>query len=394
MKKENRMEKVRLGDVCEITNGFAFKSEKYVSEGARVIRITNVQKGKIVDNDPKFYSLNENSNLLNYKIFENDILMSLTGNVGRVGRFPTEMLPAFINQRVCRLKSKSELLDEEFLFQFLNSDIFEREAVNNSSGAAQLNLSTKWIEDYKIPLPPLEEQKRIATLLDTADVLRQKDKALLQKYDALAQSLFLELFGDLVRNEKGWESSILEDICQEIVDCPHSTPKKIDQTSIYPCIRTSEIKNSNIDWKKMQYLSKEEYDIRTKRLIPIAGDIVYAREGSYGDAVILPPGYFFSLGQRTMLLRSKEEIVDPIFLHRMLVSDFVYSQARKMNSGSTVGHVNVKDVKKFNILVPPLELQNQFAEQIQLIEKQKVLVQENLAKSAALFMGLLGESFN
>jgi len=185
------MEKVKIGKVCKISNGYAFKSNKYTSEeGARVIRITNVQKGKIVDNDPKIYPNSELSKLENYKIFENDILMSLTGNVGRVGKFPQELLPAYINQRVCRVMPKSEELDIDYLFHFLNSDKFEKDAIQNSAGAAQLNLSTNWLAEYKIPLPPLETQKHIAQILDDAAALRDKTEQLIIEYDALAQSIF------------------------------------------------------------------------------------------------------------------------------------------------------------------------------------------------------------
>ena len=88
------MEKVSIYESCDITNGFAFKSEKYIKEnGGRIIRITNVQKGKIVDNDPKFYPFTLLKKLEAFEIFEGDIMMSLTGNVGRVGRFPKELLP-------------------------------------------------------------------------------------------------------------------------------------------------------------------------------------------------------------------------------------------------------------------------------------------------------------
>mgnify|MGYP003560639286 FL=1 len=116
------MEKVKISDCCIITNGFAFKSDKYVDrDGARVIRITNVQKGKIVDNDPKFYPFDLLKNLDAYKIFEGDILMSLTGNVGRVGKFPKEMVPGYINQRICRIMPKDERLDVNYLFQLLKA---------------------------------------------------------------------------------------------------------------------------------------------------------------------------------------------------------------------------------------------------------------------------------
>lgn len=256
------------------------------------------------------------------------------------------------------------------------------------------NRHYKYLKGIKIPLPDLATQRRIAARLDKADEVRRYNQQLIEKYDELTQSLFLDMFGDPVKNEKGWKKSFLNDVCTDIVDCPHSTPKKVNYVTDFPCIRTSEIKNSQIEWKNMQYLDQKEYEIRIKRLKPKGNDIVYAREGSYGDAVLLPEKYSFSLGQRTMLFRANENLVNPFFLHRMIVSDFVYSQAKRKNTGSTVGHVNVKDIKLFTIYIPPISLQNQFAERVQAIEAQKQLAQEALAKSEELFQSLLKESFS
>ena len=136
------------------------------------------------------------------------------------------------------------------------------------------------------------------------------------------------------------------------LDCPHSTPRKVNYPTQYPCIRTSEIKGGKIEWNSMQYLDEEEYIVRTTRIKPKANDIVYGREGSYGDAVLLPEGYNFSLGQRTMLFRPDIKIVLPYFLHYSVISSYVYEQAKAKNSGCGVGHVNVKDIKLFIIGIP------------------------------------------
>ena len=87
-----------LGEICDVLNGYAFKSEDYRGLGHRVIRITNVQKGKIVDEDPKFYDSSQS--LEKYELYNGDLLISLTGNVGRVGILNQELLPAYLNQRV------------------------------------------------------------------------------------------------------------------------------------------------------------------------------------------------------------------------------------------------------------------------------------------------------
>ncbi|MBK6976972.1 MAG: restriction endonuclease subunit S [Cytophagaceae bacterium] len=138
-----------------------------------------------------------------------------------------------------------------------------------------------WISKYsnfQIPLPPLEEQKRIAAILDAADLHRQKTKAILDKYDQLAQALFLDMFGDTFINNKKWETVQLYEICSDIIDCPHSTPTYVTEVTEYPCIRTTEIKNGKIEWSKMKFLDYENYKKRTKRFIPNSGDIVYGRK--------------------------------------------------------------------------------------------------------------------
>ena len=152
-------EMLYINDIFEIKNGYSFKSNLYVEDGIRVIRITNVQKNSIVDPKPVFYpkELVEEK----YILRENDILLSLTGNVGRVARLTKEFLPAALNQRVGCLRPKLSIIDEDYLFIVLNSQLFESACINSSKGLAQKNMSTEWLKKYKIPIPPLEEQQRI-----------------------------------------------------------------------------------------------------------------------------------------------------------------------------------------------------------------------------------------
>mgnify|MGYP004653940405 CR=1 FL=1 len=154
-------EMVRLGDVCELLNGYAFKSELYTDTGIRVMRITNVQKGEIVDDNPKFYPIEKQSEIQNYLLHENDLLVSLTGNVGRVGLLPKNLLPAGLNQRVACLRPDTDKILKGYLFAILNQDKFEKDCIESSGGIAQKNLSTVWLQNYTIPLPPLDVQQQI-----------------------------------------------------------------------------------------------------------------------------------------------------------------------------------------------------------------------------------------
>ena len=387
------MEKVKIIDFCNISNGFAFKSDKYISEnGARVIRITNVQKGKIVDNDPKLYPFSELDKLEAYKIFEGDILMSLTGNVGRVGRFPKELLPAYINQRVCRVMPKNEKLDTNFLFHFLNSDVFENEAIKNSAGAAQLNLSTKWLGDFEIPLPNLATQQRIAAILDQADAIIQNNRAIVQKYDALTQSLFLDMFGDPVKNEKGWEIRKMEEISLKITDGTHQSPKFLKEG--IPFLLVSNIVNNKINYKTNKFISEEDFETLNKRTPIEIGNILLTSVGSYGNPAIIESQMKFAFQRHIAFIKPNHSMINYHFLFHFLKSDLIKREIDKKVKGAAQKTYNLVELKNLRIISPPINFQNQFAERVALIESQKQQAQLELAKSEELFASLLQRAFN
>ena len=166
IRKNQKWPLVEMGDIAEILNGYAFKSNNYVNNGIRVIRITNVQNGRIVDDNPKFYPENTKEPISKYALKENDLLLSLTGNVGRVGVLQKEFLPATLNQRVACLRPKKDKILAKYLFYFLNRNSFEKDCIKSASGIAQKNLSTIWLSKYKIPLPPLEVQKEIVEQIE------------------------------------------------------------------------------------------------------------------------------------------------------------------------------------------------------------------------------------
>lgn len=388
------MEKVKIAEVCKISNGFAFKSDKYVnSDGGRIIRITNVQKGKIVDNDPKLYPFFELKNLENYKIDEGDIMMSLTGNVGRVGIFPKELLPAYINQRVCRIKSKTKKLLDNYLFHFLNSDIFENEAVRNSAGAAQLNLSTNWLAAYEMPLPPLPTQQKIAAILDKADELRQYNKQLIEKYEALTQSLFLDMFGDPVKNEKGWEKSKLSDNSKIRIG-PFGSLLHVEDyiENGIPLVNPTHIKNGKIEINNKLTISKDKIkELETYRLK--TNDLILGRRGEMGRCAIVTINEDgFLCGTGSIFIRPKNNL-NINYLYKVISSNSFRQVLENSAKGVTMKNLNSKVVGDLDIPLPTIEIQNNFIKSIENIENQKQQAQEALSKSEDLFQSLLQRAF-
>ncbi len=386
------MEKVKISEICNISNGYAFKSEKYVqNDGARVIRITNVQKGQIVDNDPKLYPFDLLDNLDNYKIFEGDILMSLTGNVGRVGKFPKEMIPAYINQRICRIMPKNERLDVNYLFQFFNNDKFEVEAMRNSSGAAQLNLSSKWLNNYEIPLPPFSEQKVIAAKLDKAQEIISYNKQLLEKYDQLTQSLFIDMFGDPLRNEKGWEKKSLGEIINFLTSGSRGWAKYYSNDGdIF-------LRIQNVGYNKLKLndvcFVKTPNTAEAKRTKVVSGDIIMSITADLGRTAVIPENFPVAfINQHLAILRLSKEY-NPNFVSAYIASKSGQTLFDKLDKGGVKAGLNFSDIKSYKIFSCSLSLQNQFAERIEKIEAQKQMAQESLAKSEQLFRSLLQESF-
>ena len=301
------------------------------------------------------------------------VMMSFKLTVGKCAIAAKDL---YTNEAIMAFNTKEGYeIDSSFLYYYLQG--YKWNGANKAVMGLTLNKTT--ISKHNISIPPISTQLSIVSELDKINELIRLKKEQLSDYDKLAQSLFYEMFGDPVENEKGWESQSMVEVCSHIVDCPHSTPKKVDYVTKFPCIRTSELRGGTISWDSMQYLEEEEYLIRIARLQPVSGDIVFGREGTIGDAVILPEGYSFSLGQRTMLLRANSTIVSNVYLHRVILSEWIKQQIEYVNVSSTVAHVNIKDFKKFTIPVPPISLQQHFAQRIELIEQQKAEIKSTIA---------------
>ena len=209
----------KLGEVCQVLNGFAFKSSEYVPKGIRIIRISDVQNGYISDKDKVFYPIEKLSEFERYLLNNGDLVMSLTGNPGRVAFIRNESCA--LNQRVACLRAKT--VSNSYLFYLFNCKEFESTAFANSTGGAQKNLSTTWLNNFLIPIPSLSEQTRIVGILDTftasIDNLKEQIAQRRKQYEYYRDQLLdlegkpgveMKTLGDIVafRNGKGHEKNI------------------------------------------------------------------------------------------------------------------------------------------------------------------------------------------
>ena len=183
-------------------------------------------------------------------------------------------------------------------------------------------------------------------------------------------------------------------VCEQIVDCPHSTARFQDDG--FPCIDTTWMTTEGLAAERARYVDLATYQDRISRLSPRTGDIVFAREGTIGTAIMIPEKMTPCLGQRVMLLRASVGFLNGLLMHT-LHSEVVKSQYRAQALGSTVAHINVGDVKRFAIPVPPMKEQKRVLSEIDrrlsLIRGVESEVDANLKRAQALRQSTLTAAF-
>jgi type I restriction enzyme S subunit len=272
--------------------------------------------------------------------------------------------------------------DEKYLFHFLNSLNIPNTGYNRHF---------KYLKSTKIPLPPLPQQKKIANILDAADTLRQNDKALIAKYDELTQALFLDMFGDPVSNPKGWEKVELGNIAKKITDGEHQNPS-ISDTGKH-LIMAKDVLDDKVDFSNPRFVSNEDFNKYISKCKPEYGDIVLVSRGAtVGRCTVVSTDIPFCLMGSVILIK-KGDSFNSEFVISLLKNKRFLTQLTNVSSASAQQAIYISHLKKLKITLPPLDLQNQFAERVAVIEEQKAIAQKSLEHSESLLNSLLQKAF-
>lgn len=300
-----------------------------------------------------------------------------------VGKVAINNIDLAINQDLKAIYCKGDL-DKKYLFYFLKSKANYFEKV--SSGATVKGIKIEHIKELQIPLPPLPIQKKIAHILDAADSYRQQTKALIDKYDELAQSLFLDMFGDPVKNEKGWEKVPTITYCDCIVP-GRDKPKSF--TGDFPWITTGDLNYLGFTSKSRSDigLTSKEIDQVRARVIP-KGSVIMTCVGDLGLISINTDEVVMNQQLHAFICRQN---INNVFLMYNLSYQKPYMN--KMASSTTVPYMNKTIANNTPTIVPPIDLQNQFSDKIKAIEAQKERATASLLKSEELFQSLLQKAF-
>ena len=373
----------KLGEVCETSSGGTpSKSHMEYYEGGTIpwLRSGEVAQGLIYNTELCITDLGlEKSSA---KIFPvNTVVIAMYGaTVGQVGLLKKEMAT---NQAICGILPNSKLFPL-FLLYSLKSK--KSDFLKDAVGGAQPNISQNLIKKTLIPIPPLAEQERIVAELDLLSSIIEKKKAQLSEYDQLAQSIFYTMFGDPITNEKGWDCSNIDDICISIVRGPFGSALKKEffikkNPKAYKVYEQKHAIQKSAQIGEY-YISEEKYQ-ELKRFEVFPNDVIMSCSGTIGELFVIPE--FAEKGimnQALLKFTLNYNIIDIYYF--LFVMQYVKHSLVVHGSGlQNIGSVSI--LKNIKLSVPPLSLQQEFAEKIEAIEKQKALVQASIVETETLF---------
>jgi len=379
-----------IGDITEIISGFALKSDLFTENvvGLPIIRIRDVDRGfsntytpEVVD--PK------------YLIQNGDFLITMDGEF-RMNKWNGGT--AILNQRVCKLDVKHKNVFDDYLLYFLPKKLKDIE--DKTPFVTVKHLSVKDIKNIEIPLPPLPEQQRIVALLDKADNLRQKRRQSLALMDEFLKSTFLDMFGDPVKNEKGWETRTIEQLVKKQKHSIKRGPfggalkKEIFVDEGYLVYEQFHALNNDFSFERY-YIDEEKFN-ELKGFEVFPGDIIISCSGVYlGKLAIVPNNAKKGIINQALL---KITLDNKIINNEFFVFLFLHDSFRTKFFGDTRGSgipnfPPIEEFKKFKFIYPPILLQTKFLQIVEKTEAAKEKMKAQLVEMDNNFNGLMAEVF-
>mgnify|MGYP002573438097 FL=1 len=394
----------RLGDVFESQIAGEWGSKCAENEnGTKVLRTTNfTQEGRINYDDVVIRSINQ-SKVEKKRLHYGDIILEKSGGTAKtpVGRvvFCDEAIEDSIylcNNFTQAMRVNQTIAIPRYVFYFMwnlhssgKTDLLQ----NKTTGIR--NLQVKSYLNENCPLPPLEEQRKIAAVLDKVGDLIAKRKQQLEKLDELVKSRFVEMFGDPENNYKAWPVKSLDKLCA--VGSSKRIYQSEQSTEGVPFWRISDLV-SKMDTGTVDnslFISEIKYtELKRAGLVPATGDILVTSRGTLGRCYIIKDEdcFYFQDGMISWLSNYSEEIT-PLYLQYLFTMSGFRKQIDNMQAGSTVAYLSIAMLKRLQVMVPDKELQNQFAAFVKQTDKSKLAVQKSLDKLELLKKALMQKYF-
>jgi type I restriction enzyme S subunit len=373
-----------LGSVAEFINGAAFKPEDWSDSGKRIIRIQN-----LTDQAKPF---NRTNRIVPNKLHVDpgDLLVSWSATLGVFEWRGPDV--ALLNQHIFRVVPDESRVDKRYLRYGLELALVEME--RHLHGATMQHVNRREFLGTKLFMPRLAEQRRIAGILDKAEGLRAKRRAALAKIDILPQAIFLELFGDPATNPKGVNIELLGEHLEFVTSGGRGWAEFYAPTGSR-FIRSLDVQMNHIGSDEIAFVAAPD-NAEARRTRVKAGDVLLTITGSrIGRVAPVPKDLEGSyISQHVAILRVDAKRIEPSFLSFFLSFETGgQRQIAKVQYGQTKPGLNFVQIRRFQVPVPPITMQREFARRVAAVEKLKAAQRASLEKLDALFASLQHRAF-
>ena len=315
------------------------------------------------------------------------VLVTCIGIIGKVAITKKKM--AF-NQQINAIIPVKNIVNEKFLaYALLNKQRILQEKAN----APVVPIINKGdFSKLTIDIYELEKQRKICDRLEYLENIIKYRQEQLNLLDGLVKSRFVEMFGDPVRNEKKWIKGNMQSICIRITDGEHGS---VPRSEIgHPFLNAKHIKpDGAIDWKTTTFVANEVHEKIYRRCNPETGDILVTTTGTIGNVAIVPDTEPFSMDRGITLLKLQKEKISSIFIAWLLKFNSIQEIMNANIHASAIGHLFLNKVKQLPVIIPPLELQNEFSSFVIQVDKSRLAIQKSLDETQLLFDSLMQKYF-
>lgn len=381
----------RLGDICiQITDGSHNPPMGVEQSNYLMLSSKNIDDDHITFNDPRYLSQEDfEAENKRTNIKPNDLLITIVGTIGRVAIVPNSLTEFCVQRSVAVLKPKPEMVYNRFLMYYLQNmrPYLEQE----SRGVAQKGIYLKQLSNLSIILPPLDEQRKIAAVLDKVSDLIAKRRQQLDKLDELIKARFVEMFGDPISNPHKWELQSLSNICKDIYGggTPSKSHPEYFEGSI-PWVSPKDMK-SDIIMDSIDHITEEAVENSSTKMVPKGAVLMVIRSGILKHTLpVAIAAVELTVNQDMKAFIVGENVTAKFLMYyfRTIEAD-VLSRVRSV----TADNIDFKEFQKRMVILPPIELQNRFDAFVEQTEKTKTTISESLQQLETLKKALMQEYF-
>ena len=373
---------MRLLDLCDIKYGYAFDSKRFTDNPIYppLVRIRDVKRGF----SETFYAGEYSKE---YLLHKGDLLIGMDGEFN-IARWKS--VDALLNQRVCKISAKKGT-NEEYIRFALSKKLKNIE--DKTSFVTVKHLSARELSTIEFTMPEYEKQRKIADILVSIENIIEKKKQELEQLDTFVKSRFVELFGDPVINSMGWKKALIGDDCfvTKLAGFEYTQYINYEDSGDVVMVKAQNVKNGKLNRKELSFISNEVSDsLPRSQLAP--GDVVMTYVGAnIGDVAIIDNEYKYHLAPNVAKIRPDSERYNSIYFMYMLM--LLNAYIVKNSADTAKAALGMERIRKLNVFVPPIELQNQFADFVASVDKSKSKIQKSLEETQLLFDSLMQKYF-